>query len=113
MIRFKHIGCKSEIVRYVGNHPLTPDSDMLSSEWQWPSGIRVGWYADRFVICRDCLRSVLIHCRQLERIDDDPAPLICSEDWLPIEQTNLDVSALRLWSPLVIREHYDPIGDEL
>lgn len=119
MIRFRHVGCKSEIVRYVGNRPLTADSDMDSREWEWPDGSKVATCESRFVDCPDCLRSVLIHGRLLEPIDgDDPMRLLGEMADLMGAAREMTFGSDRV--PLAagidrcgFREHYEPIGDEL
>ena len=71
MIRFRHIGCESETVRYVGDAILGTCARMVSKDWRWPDGSRVAVMASRFVRCPDCGRAVLIHAAQVMPIDDD------------------------------------------
>lgn len=56
MVRFRHKGCRSEVIRYTGEAELVPGMRLISSEWLLPNGKQ----PDRFQmpLCPDCGRAV-------------------------------------------------------
>ena len=68
MIRFRHKGCKSEVIRYVGEVELVSGSSLHSSEWAYPDGTHPSPQSEQKVKCPDCLQSVEVSSRCLEPI---------------------------------------------
>lgn len=54
MIRFKHIGCKSEIIRYVGVMPIKTGLLGASANWELPNGKSPLDASDADCKCADC-----------------------------------------------------------
>lgn len=73
MIRFRHRGCRTEVIRYVGRAPLTPLTRIDRDEWQLPGG-RHPEKRDILPRCPDCGESLAyIDGARLERIPEPVA----------------------------------------
>lgn len=71
MIRFRHRGCPSEAIRYVGQEPLVPNTVVRAAEWQYPNG-RHPNQGDQ-LICPDCGKVVMLNSYGLEPIPEETA----------------------------------------
>jgi hypothetical protein len=57
VIRFRHKGCQSEVIRYVGQTPLTPLTKIDRADWQFPDCTHPQRY-DILPRCPDCGTSL-------------------------------------------------------
>lgn len=66
MIRFRHRGCQSEVIRYVGQAPTVTGIAMKSAEWQFPD-CRHPKQGEP-VSCPDCGKLVPLNSHGMEPI---------------------------------------------
>ena len=69
MIRFKHIGCKSECIRFIGDRPPFT-GEAASAEWRFPDGTAPKTGSWRIAQCPSCSQIVGVDPFNLEPIDD-------------------------------------------
>lgn len=66
MIRFRHKGCQSEVIRYVGQAPAITGMAMKAAEWQFPDCRHPT--QDEPIICPDCGAKVPLNNQGMEPI---------------------------------------------
>lgn len=65
---FRHRGCTSELIRYIGDKPLQSGTVMRSREWQWADGQTPTMLSYKSKKCPDCGFIVKITTEFLEEI---------------------------------------------
>ena len=63
---FKHRGCKTPIVKYIGTQKMTGSMIIRSKDWVLMDGDSIG----RFLICEDCSCKVSIGNKYLQEIEN-------------------------------------------
>lgn len=72
MIRFRHIGCHSEVIRYIGEAELNAGTILRAEDWQWPDGTRPKYGSVRDAQCPDCEKSLGFGYADMEKMPEEP-----------------------------------------
>lgn len=70
MIPFKHKGCFSTVICYVGDAALTPKTIMRKADWRMPDGAEIAMNSDLVVTCPDCGITIDVDAEHLQQGDD-------------------------------------------
>lgn len=68
MTAFRHKGCSSELIRFVGSE-LRSGMVMVATDWRLPDGTKPKEGQERTVTCPDCGEPVCVAIEYIERID--------------------------------------------
>lgn len=75
MITFRHRGCKTPIIRYIGEAELKAGTILRAEDWQWPDGTSPKAGTARSAQCPDCQKSVGFGTADMEEMPKDPLQL--------------------------------------
>lgn len=64
---FKHKGCTTPLIRYVGPEPLE-GRKLVSKEWEMADGSLIAYSAPRSHECPDCSKQVWVGPEELEPV---------------------------------------------
>jgi hypothetical protein len=69
---FRHKGCESPAIRYMGEEPGPEPQPLRSGDWQYPDGSRPRPNARAVVTCPDCGVTMSVGLDNLERLERLP-----------------------------------------
>ena len=70
---YRHRGCESPVLRYMGDAPLVPGTPIRSGDWQRADGSRP-LPGERIGECPDCGEPVVMASHWLEEIEPGETP---------------------------------------